>query len=83
MTQMRRLCPGADREGLVLVAQDHLILTSATALAVYRRSRSDRFSGRPGARDLSLAGTTGVAVTQMGTERRCADREGLIVGPVA
>jgi hypothetical protein len=62
---MRRLCPGADREGLVLVTEDDLILTSA--LAVSLSFRSHRFSGRFGARNPSLAGTTGVAVTQMGS----------------
>src|SRR5215210_2077468 len=74
---MRRLCRGADREGLVaLVADDDLIRTSATALTVYRRFRSHRFSGRFGVRNPSLAGNRGVAVTQMGVERRCAYREG-------
>ena len=48
------------------MAQDDLILTSATALTVSRRFRSHRFSGRFGARNPSLAGTPGVAVTQMG-----------------
>ncbi len=78
MTQMRRLCPGADREGLVFVAQDDLILASATALTVRRSFRSHRLSGRFGARNPSLAGPTGVAVTQMGGERRCAHREGFV-----
>jgi hypothetical protein len=73
---MSRLCRSADRQGLVLVAQDDLTPTSATALTVYRRFRSHRFSGRFGARNLSLAGAAGVAVTQMGVERRCAHREG-------
>jgi len=75
---MRRPCRGADREGFVLVAEDDLTLTSATALTVSRRFRSHRFSGRFGARNLSLAGTTSVAVTQMGGERRCAHREGSV-----
>src|SRR5215203_6131980 len=73
---MRRLCPGADREGLVLVAHDDLTWTSATALTVSRRFRSHRFSGRFGGRNPAFAGTRGVAVTQMGVESRCAYREG-------
>src|SRR5215210_7997513 len=73
---MRLPCRGTDRQGLVLVAEDDLTLTSATALTVSRRFRSHRFSGRFGARDPSLAGTRGVAVTQMGVERRCGHREG-------
>jgi hypothetical protein len=59
------------------VAEDDLILASATALTVRRGFRSNRFSGRFGARNPSLAGTRAVAVTQMGVERRGADREGL------
>src|SRR5215212_4049101 len=73
---MCRLCPGADREGLVLVAQDDLTWTSSTALTVSRRFRCHRFSGRFGGRNPSFAGTRGVAVTQMGVESRCAYREG-------
>src|SRR5215210_2817375 len=75
---MRRLCRGANREGLVLVAEDDIILASDTAFTVSRRFRSHRFSGRFGARNPSLAGATGVAVTQMGSERRCAHREGSV-----
>jgi hypothetical protein len=78
VTQMRRLCRSADREGLVLMAEDDLILTSATALTVCRRSRFHHLSGRFGARNLSLAGTTGVAVTEMGSERWCAHRKGFV-----
>ena len=62
-----RLYRGADRERPVLVAEDDLILTFANALTVYRRFRSYRFSGRFGARNPSLADTTGVAMTQMGS----------------
>src|SRR5215212_1037765 len=75
---MRRLCRGADSEGLVLVAECDLILSSATALTVTRRFRSHHFSGRFGARNLAFAGITGVAVTQMGIERWCAYREGFV-----
>jgi hypothetical protein len=78
MTPMRRLCPGADRKGLVLVAEDDPILISATALTVCRRLRSHRFSGRFAARNPSLAGTTGVAVTQMRIDRWCAHRQGSV-----
>jgi hypothetical protein len=75
---MRRLCRSADREGFVLVAEDDLIFTSATALTVYLRFRSHHFSGRFGPRYLSLAGTTGVAVSEMGSERWCAHSEGFV-----
>jgi len=74
---MRSLRRGADREGLVLVAQDDLIPTSA--LTVYTRFRSHRFIGRFGARNPSLAGTQAVAVTPMGgEERRDPHREGFV-----
>ena len=48
MTQMRRPCRGADRERLVLVAEDDLVPTSPTALTVSRRFHSRRFAGRFG-----------------------------------
>src|SRR4029450_10375977 len=75
---MRRLCRSADRERFVLVAEDDLIFTSATALTVYLRFRSHHFSGRFGPRNLSLAGTTGVAVSEMGSECWCAHSEGFV-----
>ena len=76
MTQMSRLRRGANGKSLVLVAECNLILSSATTLTVTRRFRSHHFSERFLARNLSLAGITGVAVTQMGSERWCAHREG-------
>jgi hypothetical protein len=75
---MSRLCRGANREGFLLVAECDLILSSATALTVTRCFRSHHFSGRFLARNHSLAGTTGVVVTQMGSERWCAHREGFL-----
>ena len=67
MTQMSRLRLGADREGLVLVAEGDLILTSATAPTVFRSFWLHRFSGGFGPRTLGLTCTLGVAVTLMGS----------------
>jgi hypothetical protein len=50
MRQMSRLRLGADCEGLALVAEGDLILTSATAPTVFRCFWLHRFSG-------DLAGT--------------------------
>ena len=69
MTHMSLLRLGADGEDLVLVADDNLILTSATVgPAVFRCFWLHRFSGGFRARTLGLTGTTlGVAVTLMGS----------------
>src|ERR671921_2478230 len=64
VTQMRRLCRGADRERLVLVAEDDLVPTSATALTVPRLFRSHRFARRFGTTpmDFFLSAPSGPAV---------------------
>src|SRR5919112_1107179 len=61
---------GADCEGLVLVAESDLILTSATtAPTVFRCFWLHRFSGGFGARTLGFTCTLGVAVTLMSRYR--------------
>ena len=63
MTQMGRLRPGADRESLVLVAEDNLIPTSATAASfVSCCFWANPFFGGFGTRNLPLASSAGVAV---------------------
>ena len=57
---------GADCEGLVLVAEGDLILTSATAPTVIRCFWLYRFSGEFGPRTLGFTCTLRVAVTLMG-----------------
>jgi hypothetical protein len=55
-------------EGLVLVAEDNLILTSATVGPTFFRCFwLHRFAGGFGARTLGFTGTLGVAVTLMGS----------------
>ena len=67
VTQMSRLRRGADCEGLVLVTESDLILTTATAPTVFRCLWLHRFSGEFGARTLGLTCTLRVAVTLMGS----------------
>ena len=69
MTQVSRLRLGAECEGvLVLVAEDNLILTSATAApTVFRRFWLHRFSGEFGPRTLGFTCTLRVTVTLMGS----------------
>ena len=67
VTQMSRLRRGADCEGLVLVAEGDLILTSATAPTVFRCFWLPRFSGEFRARTFGLTDTLRVAVTLMGS----------------
>jgi hypothetical protein len=68
VTQMSRLRLGADCEGLALVAEGDLILTSATAApTVFRCFWLHRFSGGFGARTLGLTCTLRVTVALMGT----------------
>ena len=67
MTHMSRLRLGADGEDLVLVAEDNLILTSATAPTVIRCFWLHRFSGEFGPRTLGFTCTLPVAVTLMGS----------------
>jgi hypothetical protein len=66
---MSRLRLGADCEGvLVLVAEDDLILASATAVpTVSRCFWLHGFSGEFGPRTLGSTGTLSVAVTLMGS----------------
>ena len=65
---MSRLRLGADGDGVLLVAEGDLILTSAIAApTVLRCFWPNRFSRGFGARTLGLAGTLGVAVTPVGT----------------
>ena len=53
---------------LALMAEGHLILTSATATpTVFRRFLPHRFFGGCKARTLALTATLAVAVTQMGS----------------
>jgi hypothetical protein len=69
VTQMSRLCLGADCEGvLVLVAEGDLTLTSATiGPTIIRCIWLHRFSGGFRARTLGLTCTLPVAVTLMGS----------------
>jgi hypothetical protein len=67
VAQMSRLRLGADCEGLVLVAEGDLILTSSTAPTVFRCFWLHRFSGGFGPRTLGLTCTLRVTVTLMGT----------------
>ena len=68
MTQVGLLRRGADSEGvLVFVAEDDLILSSATATTALRCFRLPRFCGGFGPRTVGMTGTLVVAVTLMGS----------------